>query len=163
MKIKRAESLRKLLRNWFVQFSLIAILLSCDKKAGDSAEAAAWLTAVNTWKIEEIRVNNKPILKDGKVIQQFGGVEFSRYMETVQVKKEGQFEGKYNEGVAGTKLKWAQEKDQIVVSAADTSVSGGDWYIYTKDVTPQHFIMQTTTTAYDFPNSTKIELWYKAD
>lgn len=144
-------------------FVILLGLISCEKKAKNGVEAGEWLTAVKNWKIEEIKVNNKAIFKDGKSIQQFGSVEFSRYMETVNVLKDGRFEGKYNEGVAGTKLKWGAKPEEIVVSAAGTSVKGGNWSIYTKDVTPDHFIMQTSTTAYDFPNTTKIELIYKAE
>ena len=161
--IKKLSKTRPRLLILFVPFVILLGLISCEKKAQNGVEAGEWLTSVKNWKIEGIKVNDKAVFKDGKSIQQFGSVEFSRYMETVNVLKDGRIEGKYNEGVAGTKLKWDAKPDQIIVSAADTSVKGGNWSIYTKDVTPDHFIMQTTTTAYDFPNTTKIELIYKAE
>ncbi|CAG4999012.1 hypothetical protein DYBT9275_02131 [Dyadobacter sp. CECT 9275] len=136
--------------------------VSCNQPAGNGKEAAGMLTSVKSWEIYEIRANDAPIFKDGKMIQQFGGVEFNRYMVEVSLHKNGTFEGKFNEGGEGSRLVWRQEDDQIVVAAADAADKRGQWTILARDVFKNRFVMQTTTTAYSYPNSTTVGLYFKA-
>src|SRR5690606_15813220 len=72
---------------------LICGMLGCGQAAKDPAEASQKLLATKNWYIDQILVNDGITFKDGKMIQQFGGIDFDRYMETVQFKSNGDFEG----------------------------------------------------------------------
>jgi hypothetical protein len=140
---------------------MLAELSSC-KKADNPQDAAAILTKVPLWKIDEISVNDATTFRDGKMTQQFGGIDFERYMETVELRKDGTFSGIFKGDTKPFLLKWKQNEQNITVGAAGTDVKGGEWTIDPKDVSKEFFIMKTKSTAYDYPRETKISLKFKA-
>ncbi|WP_439554765.1 hypothetical protein [Dyadobacter sp.] len=143
-------------------FALIATLISCNKTAGDPKEAAAYLTAAPKWKIDEIRVNDKVTFEKGKMTQQFGGIDFRRYMEIVEIRKDGNFEGVFKGESTPFKLQWKLNENKITVGLPGAPPSPGDWTIAPADVDENSFIMKTQSTAYDYPNVTKIALKFKS-
>jgi hypothetical protein len=135
--------------------------LSCDRPADTPQEAAEVLTAVPEWKIEEIVVNDAVTFKDGKMTQQFGSIDFQRYMETVQVKKDGAFSGVFKGESTPFLLKWQVSDKNITISAPDGG-SKGEWTVRPDDVRKGSFVMKTQSTAYDYPRMTTIALKFKA-
>ena len=146
-------------------FILLAItgiyLVSCDRPAGTPQEAAGLLTAVPEWKIEEIIVNDAVTFKDGKMTQQFGSIDFQRYMETVQVKKNGVFSGVFKGESTPFLLKWQLSDKDITIGAAEGG-GKGEWTVRPDDVRKASFVMKTQSTAYDYPRMTTIALKFKA-
>ena len=143
--------------------SIFLIRLSACKNGADSpADAAALLTEVKQWKIDEIAVNDAVTFKDGKMTQQFGGVDFERYMETVELRKDGTFSGVFKGDTRPFDLKWRQTDKNLTVGAADAAARGGEWTIDPKDVSSEFFTMKTQSTAYDYPRMTSISLKFKA-
>lgn len=137
-------------------------VLSCGKSAETTQQAADMLTSVAIWKIEEIRVNDAVTFKDGKMTQQFGGIDFERYMEAVQIKKDGTFSGVFKGDTEPFLLQWKMEGNGITIGAPDSSKQAGGWTILPGDVSNGSFTMKTQSTAYDFPRLTKISLKFKA-
>ncbi|SDD81329.1 hypothetical protein SAMN04487996_102250 [Dyadobacter soli] len=135
--------------------------ISCDRPAGTPQEAAELLTAVPQWKIEEIAVNDAVTFKDGKMTQQFGGIDFQKYMETVQVKKGGEFSGIFKGESTPFVLKW-QVNDQNITIGAPEGGGKGEWTVRPDDVHKDSFVMKTQSTAYDYPRMTTIALKFKA-
>lgn len=135
--------------------------VSCDQPAGTSQEAAELLVAVPQWKVEEIIVNGAVTFKDGKMTQQFGGIDFQRYMETVQVKKDGVFSGIFKGESTPFLLKWEAGDENITIGAPDGG-SKGEWTVHPDDVRKGSFVMKTQSTAYDYPRMTTIALKFKA-
>ncbi|KQS26979.1 hypothetical protein [Dyadobacter sp. Leaf189] len=143
-------------------FALITFLISCNNTAGDSKEAAEFLTAAPKWKIDEIRVNDAVTFENGKMMQQFGGIDFQRYMEIVEIRRDGNFEGVFKGESKPFKLQWKLNENKITVGLPGASPSPGDWTIAPGDVDESSFIMKTQSTAYDYPNVTKIALKFKS-
>ena len=142
--------------------SILIQLAACKNAADSPADAAALLTAVKQWKIDEIAVNDAVTFKDGKMTQQFGGIDFERYMETVELRKDGTFSGVFKGDSKPFDLKWKQTDKNLTVGAADAAVKGGEWTIDPKDVSSEFFTMKTQSTAYDYPRMTSISLKFKA-
>lgn len=142
--------------------AFIAVLLSCNGAADSPKDAASILTGIPSWQIDQISVNDAVTFKDGKMTQQFGGVDFERYMETVELKKNGTFSGRFKGEAEPFLLKWKESSDKIIVSSADTTAKGGDWTIAPADVHKDSFIMKTKSTAYNYPQMTEIALKFKA-
>lgn len=146
-------------------FILLAIagvyIVSCDRPAGTPQEAAGLLTAVPEWKIEEIIVNDAVTFKDGKMTQQFGSIDFQRYMETVRLKKDGVFSGVFKGESKPFLLKWQVNDKNITIGAADGG-SNGEWTVRPDEVRKGSFVMKTQSTAYDYPRMTTIALKFKA-
>lgn len=149
----------------FYVFILLAFAgtstVSCDRPAGTPQEAAELLTAVPQWKIEEIAVNDAVTFKDGKMTQQFGGVDFQRYMETVQVKKDGVFSGIFKGETTPFLLKWQVDDNNITIGSPE-GTGKGEWTVRPDDVRKDSFVMKTQSTAYDYPRMTTIALKFKA-
>lgn len=146
----------------FLLLSFIGIFtISCDRPAGTPQEAAGLLTAVPQWKIEQITVNDAITFKDGKMTQQFGGIDFQRYMETVQVKKDGVFSGIFKGESTPFLLKWQANDKNITIGATEGN-SRGEWTVRPDDVRKDSFTMKTQSTAYDYPRMTTIALKFKA-
>ena len=135
--------------------------VSCDRPAGTPQEAAELLTAVPQWKIAEIAVNDAVTFKDGKMTQQFGGIDFQRYMETVQVKKGGEFSGIFKGESTPFSLKWRVNDQNITIGAPEGN-NKGEWTVRPDDVRKDSFTMKTQSTAYDYPRMTTIALKFKA-
>ncbi|GGM87035.1 hypothetical protein GCM10010967_19250 [Dyadobacter beijingensis] len=142
-------------------FFTLATCAACDRPAGNPQEAAELLTAVRQWKIEEISVNDAVTFKDGKMTQQFGSIDFQRYMETVQVKKDGVFAGVFKGETEPFLLKWKVDGQNITISAAE-GANKGEWTVRPDDVRKDSFIMKTQSTAYDYPRMTTIALKFTA-
>jgi hypothetical protein len=142
--------------------ALLIQFISCKSSADSPADAAAMLTQMPQWRIDEIKVNDAVTLKDGKMTQHFGGIEFERYMETVEVRKDGTFSGIFKGDTKPFELKWAKNEKDITVGAATGDTKGGVWTIDPKEVSKEFFTMKTQSTAYDYPRMTKISLKFKA-
>ena len=139
----------------------VTFAVSCDRSAGTPQKAAELLTAVPQWKIEEIVVNDAVTFKEGKMTQQFGGIDFQRYMETVQVKKDGVFSGVFKGESTPFLLKW-QVNDNNITIGAPAGGGKGEWTVRPDDVRKNSFVMKTQSTAYDYPRMTTIALKFKA-
>lgn len=135
--------------------------VSCDRQADTPQQAADMLTAIPQWEIQEISVNDAITFKDGKMTQQFGGIDFQRYMEKVQIKKNGVFSGTFKGENTPFLLKWQLDKENITIGA--TGGKGkGEWTVKPQDVHQTYFLMKTQSTAYDYPRMTSIVLKFKA-
>ena len=142
--------------------TILLIILSisaCRNAASDPKDASEKLTVAPKWLIDKIVVNDVVTFKDGKMIKQFGGVDFERYMETVSFKTNGNFEGYFKGDSKPMLLYWKINEKDITIAAADNK--GGAWTVAPEDVTDESFIMKTQSTAYDYPRMTKIELRFK--
>ena len=153
--------LKKAVFSILVGFCLINFS-SCKSGADSPADAAALLTEVKQWQIDEIAVNDAVTFKDGKMTKQFGGIDFERYMETVELRKDGTFSGVFKGDAKPFILKWRQTDKNLTVGAADGNVKGGEWTIDPKDASNEFFTMKTQSTAYDYPRMTRISLKFKA-
>jgi hypothetical protein len=148
----------------FILFIAIAFTaLSCKKGSDDPRQATERLLKPANWVISEILVNDAVTFSDGKMKQQFGGVDFERYMETVQFQKDGVFTGYFKGDPKPMTLKWRVNSPDILVGAVDSAAKGGDWTISINDVNEDSFSMKTQSTAYDYPRMTKIELKFKTE
>lgn len=143
-------------------FLFLLILSACSQSADNVQEAVSILTDKPQWRIDEISVNDAITFKEGKMTQQFGSVDFERYMETVELKKDGTFSGVFKGESKPFILKWKENKANITVGAAEADAKGGEWIIEPRDVSSGFFTMQTQSTAYDYPRVTKIALKFKA-
>ncbi|KAA6431623.1 hypothetical protein FEM33_24870 [Dyadobacter flavalbus] len=143
-------------------FLFLLLLSACSQSADNVQEAASILTDQSRWRIDEISVNDAITFKEGKMTQQFGGVDFERYMETVELKNDGTFSGVFKGETQPFILKWKENKANITVGAADANAKGGEWTIEPRDVSSSSFIMKTQSTAYDYPRVTRIALKFKA-
>ncbi len=144
---------------------LIFSLITCSscKHTADSPESAMkWLLEVPVWYLSEIKANGTSILKDGKSIPTFSGLEFNRYMKELRFLNEGKVDGVYNIGTAKTTLLW-NISPQVIAITSDEASSDRGWSIAPSTVTKTSFIMETSSTAFDFPRNTHIELIYKAE
>jgi hypothetical protein len=137
-------------------------LTSCRKSAGSTQEASEILTRPPGWAIAEITVNDVVTFKDGKMIPQFGGIDFERYMETVKFQDDGSFLGYFKGQTKPMELRWLLKPEHIAVTASDTTDRGGEWSIAPADVIDDSFVMKTQSTAYDYPRMTKIALKFKS-
>jgi hypothetical protein len=142
---------------------LLAVIVSCQQKADSPEEAAELLTSSPKWKIDEIRVNDVATFQNGKMTQQFGGIDFQRYMEVVEIKKGGTFSGVFKGETKPFLLEWKANEKNILVGLPGAKPSPSDWSISPADVTKESFSMKTQSTAYDYPNVTRIVLKFKAE
>ena len=143
-------------------FLFLLLVSACSKPADNVPEAVTILTDQSQWRIDEISVNDAITFKEGKMTQQFGSVDFERYMETVELKKDGTFSGVFKGESKPFILKWKENKANITVGAAEADAKGGEWIIEPRDVSSGFFTMKTQSTAYDYPRVTKIALKFKA-
>jgi hypothetical protein len=143
---------------------LLVLVTACNNAAGDSKEAAESLVNTEKWYISEIDANDAPIFKDGKLVQQFGGPSFERYMENVRFNKDGTFTGYFKGETEPMTLKWQTNEKNITVFSADPAAAkGGEWTIDPKDVYKDSFSMKTQSTAYNYPQMTRVELKFKKE
>ncbi|KAA0994248.1 hypothetical protein FXO21_28245 [Dyadobacter sp. UC 10] len=141
---------------------IAAALISCQQSADDPQEAAEILTASPKWKIDEIRVNDVVTFQDGKMTQQFGGIDFQRYMEIVEIRTDGTFSGVFKGESKPFLLEWKRNEKNIRVGLPGAKSAPSDWTITPADVQEKAFSMKTQSTAYDYPNVTRIALKFKA-
>lgn len=146
---------------FIAMLSIAALMGACKGSAGSPQEAAGILQSVKTWQIEEIAVNDAVTFKDGKMQQQFGGIDFQRYMETVQFKGDGVFSGVFKGESEPFLLQWKTEDKGVSVNAPNAP-AGSAWTILPQDVQQSSFTMKTQSTAYDYPRVTRIALKFKA-
>jgi hypothetical protein len=137
-------------------------LISCSQSAGDAREAAEILTGGEKWLIDEIMANEMPVFKNGKLVEQFGVPGFERYMENVRFTNDGLFTGYFKGEAKPMTLKWKTNAGNITVFSAETAAAkGGEWTIDPKDVYKDSFSMKTQSTAYNYPQMTRVELRFK--
>ncbi|HEV7379025.1 MAG TPA: hypothetical protein VGN64_04480, partial [Dyadobacter sp.] len=148
-------------KNILTMLGLLSCLMACNGGSENPGEAAEKLTAVKEWKISQIYIDDVQSLKDGKIVSRFGGVDFERYMETVQFKPDGKFEGVFKGETTPFALKWAKTDKLIEVSA--DGQKGGAWSVAPAGVSAKKFTMSTSSTAYDYPRTTKIALEFRAE
>ncbi|QRQ99558.1 hypothetical protein [Dyadobacter sandarakinus] len=144
-----------------ILFMATTFLPACDRKAGNVQEAVAILTDAKKWRIDQILVNDAVTFRDGKMLTQFGGVQFESYMETVELRPDGTFSGVFKGAAGPFLLQWKAEQENISITDPKTTQKGGEWLITPADVSPGGFTMTTRSTAYDYPNMTKIALKFK--
>jgi hypothetical protein len=135
-------------------------LLACSGGAKNTEDAVKKLTSVKDWKIEQIWIDDVQSLKDGEITSRFGGVDFERYMETVQFKSDGTFAGVFKGESKPFNLNWKALQKDIAISADGRQE--GAWSVKPSDVTSDTFTMSTQSTAYDYPRTTKIALKFRA-
>lgn len=148
-------------KNILLVLGWLSCLMACSSSSQNPEDAAERLTAVKQWKISQIYIDDVQSLKDGKIVSRFGGVDFERYMETVQFKKDGTFEGVFKGDPAPFRLKWIKTNKNIEVSA--DGQQGGEWTVAPASVSTEKFTMSTSSTAYDYPRTTKIALEFTAE
>lgn len=140
-------------------FFLMPIFIACSR--GPSPEQAqGWLTEPESWRLKEVSVNGSPVYRDGKVIEQFGGLTFNRYMKSVIFHPDGKFEGSFEGDSKVYQFSWIAEEEQVIVR--DTLPNSGIWKIPYRSLSPKVFDMETETNAYDPPNPTRIRLQFTA-
>jgi hypothetical protein len=143
-------------------FLIFLGLISCRHSAGDAREAAEILAGTDKWFIEEIDANDAPVFKNGKLVEQFGAPGFERYMENVRFTKDGLFTGYFKGETKPMTLKWKTNAGNITVFSADAAAAkGGEWTIDPKDVYKDAFSMKTQSTAYNYPQMTRVEMKFK--
>lgn len=144
----------------FLLFWLTGCVCVVGCSRGPSAkDAAVWLAAPESWDLKEVVVNGKPVYKDGQVIEQFGEVSFSRYMDKVSFSPGGKFTGRFAGDAKTYVFNWSAQDDAVVV--ADTVARSGQWTIPYRTLKENSFYMETETTAFDPPNVTRIRLHFE--
>lgn len=148
----------------FLFLLLLTTISACNNSASNPKEAAEKLTGNPKWFINEIYANDAPVFKNGKLVQQFGSVSFERYMETVSFSNDGSFSGYFVGDTKPMTLKWKTNDKNITVFSADPAAAkGGEWTIDPRDVSENAFSMKTQSTAYNYPQMTRIELKFKKE
>lgn len=150
-----------LVRKFIAAILLVPAIVSisaCSNTAKDPQEAEQILTEKKEWRIDEITVNDAITFSEGQMKQQFGSIDFSRYMETVKLEKGGAFTGIFKGETKPFALEWKRTETQITVGAPGQAGKGGVWTIDPQDVSSKSFTMKTQSTAYDYPNVTRIAL-----
>ncbi|HEV7347037.1 hypothetical protein [Telluribacter sp.] len=157
----------KYLTSLLVSLLISALVLPACRQAADSPqEARDRLLSAPDWVLSEIYVNDALSFKDGKMIESFGNVTFGRHMETVQFRKDGIFVGNFKGESEPMLLRWRIDSASgtIQVGAADATATAGEWTIAPVGVFKDSFEMKTQSTAYDYPQVTRITLKFnKAD
>lgn len=148
------------MRHWA---QITALLLACCfaacSRSASREEAEQWLPAAGKWKLREVTVNGKPVYRNGEIIEQFGEVAFSRYMEQVSFLPGGDFTGNFKNDPKPVTFKWVATDSGVVIS--DTIPGSGSWSIPYNRLEKDAFEMNTETTAYDPPNLTRIRLRFE--
>jgi len=148
----------------FLFLIFLSTISACNNPASNPKEAAEKLTGNPKWFIDEIYANDAPVFKNGKLVQQFGSVSFERYMETVSFSNDGSFSGYFVGDTKPMTLKWKTNDKNISVFSADPAAAkGGEWTIDPRDVSDNAFNMKTQSTAYNYPQMTKVELKFKKE
>ncbi len=139
--------------------ALVFGFAACSRSASRQ-EAEQWLPAAGgKWKLVEVAVNGKPVYRKGEVIEQFGEVSFSRYMEEVTFLPNGDFSGSFKNDAKPVIFKWTATDSEVIVS--DTVPGSGKWNIPYTRLEENAFEMNTETTAYDPPNLTRVRLRFE--
>jgi hypothetical protein len=147
---------------FFLAFLItIAGLASCNRPADNVQEAQARLTDAPKWQIQEIRMDEAPVFKDGKHIPHISGVQFDAYMDWVRFLPDGTFEGHFKDATDTKKFQWELYPKQNVIALRDTVAKTGGWNIYPRNVYDDNFEMETRSTIYDPPRMTKLTLKFK--
>ena len=146
-------------------FLLILITIvglnACNRPADNVQEAQTRLTAVTKWQIQEIRMDEAPVFKEGKHIPHISGVQFDAYMDWVRFLPDGTFEGHFKDATDTKKFQWEVYPKQNVIALRDTVAKTGGWNIYPRNVYADNFEMETRSTIYDPPRMTKLTLKFK--
>lgn len=146
------------LQRFILFLGLIVGFFGCQRPANDVLEAEERITAVPKWQIREILMDEVPVFKDGKHIPHISGVQFDKYMDWVQFKADGSFEGHFKDATDTQVFQWQADERQMVIILSDTINKTGGWYIYPRDVYDDHFAMESRSTVYDPPRLTKLTL-----
>lgn len=147
---------------FFLAFLItIAGLAACNRPADNVQEAQERLTAVPKWQIQEIRMDEAPVFKEGKHIPHISGVQFDAYMDWVRFLPNGVFEGHFKDATDTKKFQWEMYPKQNVIALRDTVAKTGGWNIYPRNVYDDNFEMETRSTIYDPPRMTKLTLKFK--
>ncbi len=139
--------------------ALVLGLAACSRSASRE-EAEQWLPAAGgKWKLVEVTVNGKPVYSNGEIIEQFGEVSFSRYMEEVTFLPNGNFSGSFKNDTKPVTFKWTARDSEVIIS--DTVPGSGSWNIPYTRLKENAFDMNTETTAFDPPNLTRVRLRFE--
>ncbi len=147
---------------FFLLFLITIVGLdACNRPADNVQEAQTRLTAVTKWQIQEIRMDEAPVFKEGKHIPHISGVQFDAYMDWVRFLPDGTFEGHFKDATDTKKFQWEVYPKQNVIALRDTVAKTGGWNIYPRNVYADNFEMETRSTIYDPPRMTKLTLKFK--
>ncbi len=153
---------------YLASFFFLLYFTACNPAADSVETAKVYLLAAPDWGIEKVYVNGALSYQDGKKVDNFGGVAFNRYMQSVRFKEDGSFVGKYTEHEKPNVLHWEvlpQEKIIMVTAAPDSTNAKPDprsgWTIIPQNVHEDAFEMTTETAAFDYPRVTKIRLLFR--
>ncbi|GAB2786328.1 hypothetical protein GCM10027275_33490 [Rhabdobacter roseus] len=144
---------------WFVGF--LTLLPGCRQSATDVHEAQQRLTAVPRWYLEEIAMDEVPVLQKGKHLPHISGVRFDVYLDWVQFGPDGSFEGHFKGAESTQRFQWEAYPVQNVIALRDSVTKTGGWNIYPRNVYEDVFEMETRSTLYDPPRVTKVALKYR--
>jgi len=136
-------------------------LSACQRPANDVWEAKERITQVERWEIQEILMDEAPVFKEGKHIPHISGVQFDKYMDWVQFKTDGSFEGHFKGATDTQVFQWEADVKQLVIVLRDTVNKTGGWHIYPRNVYEDHFDMESRSTIYDPPRLTKLTLKFR--
>ncbi|MEZ4901313.1 MAG: hypothetical protein R2822_05890 [Spirosomataceae bacterium] len=149
------------IRNLLLFLGFTAGVFACQRPANDVLEAKERITQVKRWQIQEILMDEVPVFKQGKHIPHISGVQFDKYMDWVQFKADGSFEGHFKDATDTQVFQWQADERQMVIILSDTLSKTGGWYIYPRDVYEDSFAMESRSTVYDPPRLTKLTLKFR--
>ncbi len=135
--------------------------LACHRPADDVQEAKARLLAADRWYLEQIAMDEVPVLKNGEHIPHISGVRFDRHMDWVQFHADGSFEGHLTGADTTQQYQWKVYVPQNVIALRDSATVTGGWNIYPRNVYEDTFTMETRSTVHDPPRVTKVTLRFK--
>ena len=140
---------------------LIVTILACHRPADDVQEAKTRLLAADRWYLEQIAMDEVPVLKEGKHIPHISGVRFDRHMDWVKFHADGSFEGHMTGDDTTQHYQWKVYIPQEVIALRDSATGTGGWNIYPRNVYEDTFTMETRSTVHDPPRVTKVTLGFK--
>ena len=141
----------------------IVTLTACHRPADDVWEAKARLLAVDKWQLEQIAMDEVPVLKNGEHIPHISGARFDRHMDWVTFKADGSFEGHMTGDDTTQHYQWKVYVATKVIALRDSATGTGGWNIYPRTVYEDSFEMETRSTIYDPPRVTKVTLKFNCE
>ena len=139
----------------------VSLITACNRPADDVHEAKKRLLTADRWYLEQIAMDEVPVLKEGKHIPHISGVRFDRHMDWVQFHADGSFEGHMTGDDTTQHYQWKVYVPQKVIALRDSATGTGGWNIYPRNVYEDTFTMETRSTVYDPPRVTKVTLGFK--
>ncbi|TDB66083.1 hypothetical protein [Arundinibacter roseus] len=130
----------------------------CKRSSEFTPEARERLLANKRWHIEEIRMNEAPVFKEGKHLPHISGVRFDQHMDWIEFAPDGSCKGHFTETDDIRDFQWKEYPVQNVLALRDSVTKTGGWNIYPRNVYEDSFEMETRSTVYDPPRVSKLSL-----